>query len=140
MEQPTIIEARDTNTIMLPFVTNFNNAHPATIIIATPALASAVQQAQVQSGNGQGAQTIHLTNNPHSNVIAVSNAITQAIQQQSQPHQLQQVQVTQVHPHQAQQVQVQIQPIHQAQQAISTVAHVTTVATKAKGSKKSVLK
>lgn len=42
MEQPAILEARDTNTIMLPFVTNFNNAHPATIIIATPALASAV--------------------------------------------------------------------------------------------------
>lgn len=44
MEQSAIIEykgveARDgTNAIMLPFVTNFNNAHPATIIIATPAV------------------------------------------------------------------------------------------------------
>lgn len=85
--------------------------------------------------NAQGAQTIQLTNNPHSNVIAVSNAITQAIQQSQPSQQLQQVQVTQVQP-QAQQVQVQIQPIQQAQQTISQVAQVTTVTTKSKGSKK----
>ena len=50
MEQPAIIEARDTNTIMLPFVTNFNNAHPATIIIASPAIAAAIT---AQEGRNQ---------------------------------------------------------------------------------------
>lgn len=50
MEQPAIIEARDTNTIMLPFVTNFNNAHP-TIIIASPAIAAAITAGQ--EGRGQ---------------------------------------------------------------------------------------
>lgn len=52
MEQPAIIEARDTNTIMLPFVTNFNNAHPATIIIASPAIAAAITANQ-EAGRSQ---------------------------------------------------------------------------------------
>lgn len=47
MEQPAIIEARDSNTIMLPFITNYNNSHaPATIIIASPAIAAAITAGQ----------------------------------------------------------------------------------------------
>lgn len=87
------MESRNANTIMLPIVANFNNAHQAgsTIIITTSNQGG--QQISTQP------QTIQLPTNQSGNVITVSGAaLAQAIQQQQQQtgQQITQLQVTEV--------------------------------------------
>jgi DNA-directed RNA polymerase subunit RPC12/RpoP len=93
MEGQTVLDSRDSNTIMVPIITNFNNSHQAgsTIIITT----SNPSGQQITSQP----QTIQLPTNQSGNVITVSGAaLAQAIQQQQQQtgQQITQLQVTQV--------------------------------------------